>query len=194
MGVGVNGSSDVRAAHRLALSVILATTAAARADGPAATTAPADTVANPQYDQWAKYKPGTAVTLVADTDAGGLGRVHLEVTQTLRSITPEAATLSHANRQMIDGRLQPAGRVTTQTIAARQPASAMRDVGSADVQAMGRAFKCRVCEMSQPGPVGQTHVTAYLSDEVPGGVVKLVVRSGKGTAITFLINAISVAP
>ena len=131
--------------------------------------------------------------MVSDTDAGGMGRVHLQVTQTLKAVTPDAVTLAHANVVTVGGKPRPGGPVTTQTIAARVVATAMKPVGTADVQAMGRAFACRVYEASQPGPAGRAAKgTAYMTDAVPGGVVKLVVDVGHGLSLTFVLTATDV--
>ncbi len=169
-----------------AVGILMATTLA-RADGPA--TAPSAQVDNPQYAAWARFKPGASVTLVSDTDAGGMGHVHLEVTQLLKAVTPDAVTLVHANKMTLNGKPQAGGPVTVQTIAARVATGAMRPIGTADVTAMGRAFTCHVYEATLPAPGGATHSTAYMNDGVPGGVVKLVTPIAKGVALTFVLGA-----
>ncbi len=165
-------------------------TAAPPATGPVVD--PSAMIDNPQYTAWAKCSVGTSVTLVGETEAGGLGRVHVEVTQTLTAIAPEAVTLSHANAVTVSGQPQPAGPVTTQTIGAKIASIAMKLVGTADVTAMGRTYPCHVYEAAQPGVRGATKSTVYMNDSVPGGVVKLVAAAGGGASVTFLLASVSV--
>ncbi len=170
---------------RLIAAAALAIAASAAGD-------PAATVDNPQYVLWAKCRPGASVTLSADIDLGPQGKVHLDVTQALKAVTPAGATLAKTVRATLAGVAQPAGPAVDQAVAARVPAAEARLTGTADVQAMGRAFACQVYDVSQP-PAARggavTHATAYLNDAVPGGVVKLVADLG-GHPVTFVLSAV----
>ena len=170
----------------MAAAGVLLVAARAGADGP--TTAPS-MIDNPQYAAWARCRVGTSVTMVSDTDAGGMGHVHLEVTQVLKSVSADAVTLTHANQLTVAGKPQPGGPITSQTIAAKVAPEAMKPIGNADVSAMGRSFTCHVYEAAQAGGRGAPPVTAYMNDAVAGGVVKLVVPMGKGMALTFVLSA-----
>jgi hypothetical protein len=163
---------------------------AALAEGPA--TAPAATVDNPQYGMWSTFKPGSSATMVGDIDAGAMGKVHLEVTQTLQSVTADAATLSQATRVTLAGQPQPARPPATQVVPAKQATEAMTQTGTADVQAMGRTFSCRVYEVGRSAGAGSPKGTAYVANGVPGGVVKLVLVGPNGKSLTFVLAATDV--
>ena len=185
--VAVSRHRSKAAVTRVGL-LLPALAATARAAAPS--TAPAATVDNPQYAMWAPFKPGSSATMVGDVDAGPQGKVHLEVTQTLRSVTPDVVTLAQVTRVTMGGQVQPVTRPLVQMIPAKQARAEMVRAGSADAQAMGRTFTCRVYHVGggAAGPPG----TAYAADGVPGGVVKLVVNAPDGTPITFVLSATDV--
>ena len=172
-----------------------AMTSAARADGPATApappaTAPAATVDNPQYALWSTFRPGSSATMAGDLDAGAMGKVHLEVTQTLQSVAPDAITLSQATRLTLSGQPQPARPPAKQVIPAKQAAADMTPAGTADVQALGKTFSCRVYDVGRAG--GGPKGTAYVASGVPGGVVKLVLVGPNGRSLTFVLSATDV--
>jgi hypothetical protein len=172
------------------LFLAVATASIARADDAAK-------VDNPQYGLWAKYKPGTSATLVADVDAGKKGKVRLELTRTLRSVTSGSLLVLGVTRASVNGVAQPAGRPVPQSIPAQVTAAEAHRTGTADVTAMGRTFACRVYEVTNPPGVDApgtpaNKATAYLSDDVPGGVVKLVATVAGGKTITFTLTATDV--
>src|SRR4051812_13051530 len=55
----------------------------------------ADMVDNPQYQSWAKHKPGTSINLHNDTSAMGMSMIQ-QVVQTLTDVTPDKATVEIA--------------------------------------------------------------------------------------------------
>ncbi len=174
-----------------AMAMVWAAGMTARAEGPstAPATAPAATVANPQYDLWCKYKPGSTVTLAGDMEAGPMGKVHLAVTQTLASVTADAVTVSQTTQMSVMGHDRPAGPPGAQVIPARQAKAQMTATGAADVQAMGKTFPCTVYDMAKPAGGGPASGTAYVNPDVPGGVVKLTLTGANGKALTFVLTA-----
>ena len=178
-----------RLAAALVLVVAVSATAGTATAAPPPATAPAK-VDNPQFSLWAYCKPGTSVTLAGDVDNGPQGKVHLEVTQTLASVNADGAVVSEATRYLTQGKTVN-GPAHPQPVPARADAGTVRPAGTADVQAMGRTFACRVYDLAPPAP-GGARATAYFSPDVPGGTVKLVLTGANGRSITFLITALDV--
>ena len=183
-----------------AAAVLAAVAGPARAQDPMTppttmpTTGPAAAgmmVDNPQYAMWSKFKAGSSSTLEGDVDSP-MGKAHLTVTQTLKAVTPEAVTLDVAMKATIMGQSQDLP-VNTQTIPAKEAKEDSKETGKEDVDAMGKTFHCTVHEQStmgkgRPFPGGGT-AKFYISDEVPGGLVKTVVPAKAGQTSTMTLKA-----
>ena len=158
------------------------------------TTGPAaPMVDNPQYLMWAKFKPGSSCTLTADV-ASPMGKVHREVTQTLKAVTADTVTLEVVDTMTMVGqtRTQPP---QTATVKSKEDHEDAKQVGTEDVPAMGKTLKCRVFEQStkdgQPLPGGRT-AKYYVCDEVPGGIVKAELPGPAGAAVTLELKSTEV--
>jgi hypothetical protein len=175
------------------------------AAAPAGPSAPAG-VENPEYTVWAKFKEGATFTLAQDREIGGVKKVkvHTEVVNRLVRITPERAVVESASVVEV-------GEEVTRTTPARKEIPArterpsLREAGEAEVEAMGRRFKCKVYEFvaeaadpperdprnPRTKPATRPQVQAvkgkmFLSPEVPGGVVKAELAGPDGPAIFVL--------
>ena len=183
-------SIPARAAAAAAVVTVVAATAAGQTAAPAASAGPA-TVDNPQYAAWAGRKVGTSVTLVCQGDGPAGSAARVEVTQTLKSVTADAATVVSATKLSAQGQVHAAGRPTVLTVPARVPPADMRQTGTDTVAAMGRSFACRVYQVAQPvAGGGSSKAVAYLNDAVPGGVVKLVVANPAGGLLAFVVATV----
>jgi hypothetical protein len=194
------------AAGLVCVGAVMVAAGSARADD-------ATAVPSPRYAAWAKCKPGTSATLSGDMDMGQMGKIHTEITRTLVSVTPDAATVTVLSKITMMGTERP-GRTRTETIPAKEPPRDMKQTGTVDVEAMGKSYKCKVYEatgaaagqaspvagrpgMGGPGaPAGynpaDAKATAYISDDVPGGMVKLEVTGAAGKLVTFVLTAVDV--
>ena len=121
-----------------------------------------------------------------------MGRLHLEVTQTLTAVTADAVKLTQVNQATVAGKAMPGGPPAVQTLPAKQATAGMRQTGTADVQAMGKAYPCTVYDVAKPAGGGAGQGTAYVNPDVPGGVVKLVLTAPSGKTVTFVLAGVDV--
>ena len=145
----------------------------------------ADEVANPQYHAWAKFKPGSSATLTCDAKVGKQQQeIHIEMTTTLTSVTPEAVEVTSSSKVEAMGHSNnptPEPR----SISAKAPAKDVKEAGEKDVEAVGKTFKCKVIEVTgelagSNGKKPRTgkyptdmHATLFVNHDVPGGLVKM---------------------
>lgn len=139
-----------------------------------AQTAPA-MVDNPLYTSWAKFKPGSNK---ASTGAITRGDKTFQrvIVVTLQSVTPEGAVVDSV---VTDDGVQT--MVKEVTIPAKVESPAVVPAAPVEVEAMGKKFQCAVYELQAVAfgdKSGSTDITAtcYLSDDVPGGTVKMIVH------------------
>ena len=157
----------------------------------APTTGPAaggKMIDNPQYALWAKYKPGSSATLTGDIDSQ-MGKIHVEMTQTLSSITADKATVSSAETVTVMGqsRTMPA---QTHDVDAKEAKEEATQTGTKDVTAMGKTFPCKVFEETVKGGMGGGgKITAYVNADVPGGVVQMDVPAPGGKTGSLVMTA-----
>jgi hypothetical protein len=165
-------------------------------------------VDSPRYQAWAKFKVGSSHTLQGEADAGGM-TIHSEMTETLAEVTDDHVTVETTNTTNVMGRdhTTPPRR---RTIPAKEDIKDAKQVGTEDVQAMGKTFSCKVWEVTEaptgaaPGQPGanagdQRHGSAkiWASPDVPGGVVKMEVKGhtggpkeqGQDVTLTYLLKS-----
>ena len=126
-------------------------------------------VDNPQYKSWAKFKPGTAVTM--KTDAAG---TTIETTTTLVEVTPEKVVVESKMKMAgMEGMDMPATKMDIPAKVAQAaggtatgPAPVTKDE---EVEVAGKKYKTKVTETKSGDTVSKT----WTSDEVPGMMVKM---------------------
>jgi hypothetical protein len=140
-------------------------------------------VANPQYTAWAKFKPGTMITMKMATT--GAQALNMQIVQTLKEVTPEKAAVDVATKMDMGGQTRD---MPTQTVSvdakvtkdkaaqAEMPPGMKGDVkqlADEDVTVGGKTYKAKVSEFSGEQQGMKVKGKAWRSDEVPGGVVKM---------------------
>jgi hypothetical protein len=158
----------------------------------------ADQVDNPQYQAWSKFAVGSSQTLAGEMGGNDANtpKMTMESTRKLVEKTDDHVVLEVTATVSIMGQQHtaPARKVTVPAKAEQQD---LKSIGSEDVQAAGKTFSCKVFEMSlkdvaaqRPGggPRGGGAATApqgkakvWISDDVPGGLVKIQVDTPQGT-------------
>ena len=159
----------------IAVCLMIGATGVARAE---------EQVANPQYDAWAKHKPGTVVKYAQSTET--MGQKHEgEITMTLVSITPEKATVETKVSMMSQGKLQempaqkmdfPAKVNKSEAKETGQPAAniqAEMKQGEEKVEVAGKTYECKWTEVTSAQNGMNIVAKTWLSDAVPGKLVKM---------------------
>jgi hypothetical protein len=124
--------------------------------------------------------------------------------KTLISIDPEKAVVQTQSTVNIMGRDNNAPP-RQETISAKGGDESYQSAGEKDVQAMGKSFKCKAYEATRqpaPTPPGVPPAAAnapganaqgakalvYISDQVPGGVVRLEATGQAGQNMVFILT------
>jgi hypothetical protein len=154
---------------------------------------------NPNYQVWARFKPGSSSTVTADIRDGD-GNMHIETTRTLVSVTDDEVVIKTVSKLRRKGK-ETTQQPISQTIKAKTDKDEIKETGDKDMDAMGKTFKCRVwdstgpkaAEKPKPGEhktiePGAMKATIYVSGDVPGGVVRLDGVGPNGENVTFVLT------
>ena len=157
-----------------------------------------DTRDNPNYQVWSKFKPGSTSTVSADL-RDGQDNIHVETTRTLVSITADQVVIHKVSTATQKGHIKTQAPVT-ETIPAKTTKDEIKETGHKDVDAMGKTFNCRVWDSTtappkantgpgaKPAPGDGVKATIYISDDVPGGIVRLDGTGPNGQSLVFVLT------
>lgn len=152
-----------------------------------ATGKPAELVENPQYKNWAAFKPGTTAVHRSVTETVGVeGKTVTTTTYTLVAVTPDHLTLrSQIRYQRYDGHEtnDPADEYRVARLVDLPPGVAKEDFGKPiknaeqgeeTLTAAGKEYKARWYKGKASNEGGQVSGQTWVSDQAPGGLVKSV--------------------
>jgi hypothetical protein len=147
--------------------------------GMLASAAFAEQVDNPQYQSWSKFKPGTTVTMKSDSVMkvqGNEMKNASTITTKLLDISPTEATVETtmlANGQ--ESKLPPQ-KIPAKTEKAAVPADAPKadmKEGTDKVEIAGKTYNAKTVETTSDANGMKTTSKTWMSDEVPGGMLKM---------------------
>lgn len=151
---------------------------------------------NQQYLHWAKFKPGSSVTMTGNVE-GNAQKVQIDMTNTLVEVKPDKLVLESYSTLNIAGQDRKSPARKRDVPAKEEKKAVVKEVGEEQIEAAGKKFKCKVIEGETdvaPGPggaSGKAKAKIWIADEVPGGAVKMVVTSDRGT-MTFTLKSFDV--
>jgi hypothetical protein len=156
------------------------TFAAARADD-------APKIDNPLFVAWSKFDTGASATAEGDITTPDGQKMHVTGTDTLKEKNADNVKIDSVG-QVGDHKDDP----KTDTIPAKIAPDAAVKKGEEDVKVMDKTYKCTVYEMTAAamGDEGDMKATCYISNEVPGGVVKAVLHAPDGKDYTFVLTSV----
>lgn len=125
---------------------------------------------------WSQYKPGTYVTYKMITNAGGQN-IDSEMTLTLKAITPEEATLEmKMTTNAMDNKVEiPPQEIkisaNSGSVMPGMPTDIFNAPGTVkeSITINGKTYAAAKVSVQNAG----ANVTVWMSDEVPGGMVKV---------------------
>jgi hypothetical protein len=170
----------------IAVALITFTHAPAHAD---------DTVPNPKFLAWSKFKPGSSETFEADVQTQGK-RYHIQTKQTLISVSDDEVVVETVSTGTVAGQ-QPTESSKKETFKARAEPTDLKQIGEKDVAAMGKTFKCKVFEGTGKPTTPSAGAkedpnalkgTLYICDDIPGGLVRLDTAGHDGKVQTFILT------
>lgn len=144
----------------------------------------AEQIENPQYKEWAKYKPGTSTTMATTSDAGGQTS-SMETKTTLKEVTDDKIVLDISMSMDAGGQKMNMPAQTTEikkmidapaaadaTAAANAPKPDTKTSDESVTVGAG-TFKAKVTEATMDAGGSKTTSKTWMSDDVPGGMVKM---------------------
>jgi hypothetical protein len=148
-------------------------------------TVRAGQVENPAYKEWAKYKPGTSITIATTSDAGGQTS-KVETKTTLKEVSDDKVVLETAMSMDAGGQKMdmPAQTTEVKKMMDEMPAMPNAQTQTADAKANTKTtdesvttaagtFKAKCTEATMEANGSKTTSKTWTSDEVPGGMVKM---------------------
>jgi hypothetical protein len=158
-------------------------------------------VDNPQYAGWSKFKAGTSVKYAQNTVAMGQ-TTNGEITMTLIAITPEKATIQTKMSMMMNGKNMdmpaqqldiPAKVTKAEAKETGEPAgSANADTkqGTERIEVAGKSYDCKWTQVTSEQNNMKAVAKTWLSDEVPGKMVKMeATTTGQANSTTKMTLA-----
>jgi hypothetical protein len=138
------------------------------------------------YRRWAKFKPGTVVEYSGSSEQPGKAKEEQTTTYTIKAVAddkvtvgvvvafrePNSQTVANPSQDFIYPRW-------VRTMAGRPAAADGQPAGATGPEEVtetvaGKAYKARLYRSKGAVEAGPTSTDTYLSDEVPGGLLKSV--------------------
>ncbi|MGC4030620.1 MAG: hypothetical protein QM754_02565 [Tepidisphaeraceae bacterium] len=143
-----------------------------------------DAKPNPEYEAWAKCKPGATVTIKGSTETAG-NKMENSVTTKLLEVTPEKAVVeSTITMEMMGQKMPqpPQKRDVPKTFVMPKPHAVPGQpeqkapepkIGEETITVAGKEYKCKTTEIELNQNGMKVHSKTWTSDQVPGGMVKM---------------------
>lgn len=150
-----------------------------------AASAFAEQMDNPQYKQWAAYKPGTWVTMKTVSDTAG-NKMEMQATTKLMEVTAEKAVLEVSQKMKVAGNDMdmpaqkmevPAKIEKPVTPENTQKPDVKTTEGSEELTVAGQKCKCKTTESTMKMGDTTTVSKTWTCDDVPGTIVKMQSKS-----------------
>jgi hypothetical protein len=148
-------------------------------------------VDNPQFHAWEKFGVDSSETMSGQIQTGQpqMPTIPMEINYKLAAKAADHLTLETTSTMTVMGQSHTTPAQKTE-IAPKVKDQNIQSLGSEKVEAAGRTFDCKVYEMegkvtpTSPGPGGAAQkpgkAKIWVSDEIPGGMVKMEVTSPRG--------------
>ena len=146
----------------------------------AAAAPAADQIDDPGYVHWSKFKPGSSTKVVTLSETSGL-KISTRITTTLLAVTPEKITVEVTTEGESSGTKLPS-RTRKRDVAAKRAKPADPSLIKESKETLtfdGKSYRCTLSEETR----GTLHIKTWLSDEIPGGLLKAQITDD-GTSIT----------
>ncbi|MDB5322432.1 MAG: hypothetical protein JWN40_4063 [Phycisphaerales bacterium] len=149
----------------------------------------AEKTENPTYAYWAKFKPGSSVTLRAARPGAAVGGGGATQTATLIEVTAEQVTIETKTVVEIGGQKRERPAKKTSIPAQWSPPSddAKAKRGTEEVTVGGKTYQCKTIERSA-GEDSSFVMKTWSSDQVPGGTVRTDMTNNGQTLRTELVE------
>lgn len=152
-------------------------------------------IANPEYEAWKKFKPGTTITLTTTTHVPGAPASEMGQIVTLGKVEPKKLVLKSKSVMKAAGKpieVPAPDRDVPARLKRTPPSKAKIEKGKENVEAAGKKFACEWTKITSKAN-GQTTVTKmWRCDAVPGGIVKREMSGPGGMRSVTLLTKLEI--
>ena len=163
----------------------------------------AEMVDNPRYAAWAKYKPGSNVSVTQELGGGngGKGMTNL-IIERLLDVTPEKAMVEyaitlqmgsakHTSKRNVD---IPAKVEKGHEELAPDVTGTTKEAGSEKVTIGEKTYDCKIIEFTGESKRGKASGKVWKTPEIPGGVAKTEthLEGPRPTTMTMTVTAVDI--
>ena len=164
-----------------------------------------ESVDNPEFASWNKYKVGATVTLRASSGAGA-AKTSTEMTHTLKSKAADKVVISSVTKTIVkipgQGEKTIAAPAQDREIPAKLPKLTPPTApdapkpevktGEETLTVAGKSLKCKWTETTSKSAAGVVTAKIWSSDEVPGSMVKMTsTTKGGDVSVTTEMSVVS---
>ena len=145
----------------------------------------AEQVDDPGYVYWSKFSPGSVSTTTSVTELA-TQKISMQMTTTLLAVTPEKVTVEVKTETESGGKKLPA-RVNKREMAPKRTkpqGEVIVNGGTETLTVGGKSYKCQLSEETRE----TLHIKLWMCDKVPGGLVKMEMKSDGMTMATNLVE------
>ena len=134
-------------------------------------------VDNPSFKAWAKFKPGSSVTLAATNDTGGM-KSEAQIIYTLKSNDGKEAVITMTGSTTVNGAKTDMQASDIKHPAKTKKVAAAKDApkaeeGDEEIEIVGKKVKCHWIKTLTEANGYKTTRTVWTSDTIPGGTAKI---------------------
>jgi hypothetical protein len=146
----------------------------------------AEMIDNPQYKQWAKFKPGAWVKHKSEM-AMGDQKTSQEMTTKLVSVTPEKAVVETTMVMVMgDQKMEmPAQKMDVPAKVEKKPEATATEKpqtkeGDETIDVGGKKYKCHWTETTMKMDAGTTVSKVWMCEDIPGNLARMESKSQMG--------------
>jgi hypothetical protein len=149
--------------------------------------AQAEEIDNPQFAYWKKFAEGSTAIHELTADRPDGQKFKTEITTKLVSKSDDEVTVERTTTMEFGGqkRTSPPKTEKIKAKVDNDKYDVKSDSGSEKIEAAGKTFDCKVIEIANPQNKDTT-LKLWMSDQVPGGVVKIEAKAGQGSFSSLL--------
>ena len=137
---------------------------------------------NPEFTYWSKFKAGSSTTMSGDMEASGQ-KMGMEMTVTLVEADKDKGTVTLERSGAMEFNGQKINQPPSKSVVDSKPKAneTYKEAGEETLTIAGKELKCKVYEVEQGEGPGKMSARIWVSEEVPGGMVKMTMKGPQGS-------------
>lgn len=150
-----------------------------------------DQVSNPEYEGWARFKPGSSVTMRIQTDPAPAKNSYIVIKSTFDKISEDLVELKTQGDTYFEGKKimsLPSPDEKRAKLDAKTFPEALKQ-GDETLDLAGKKVKCHWKETDEEWEFKKCHLKTWWTEEIPGGIAKRTITPPAGGVTTHLVTA-----